>query len=98
MREEELEEIRIISEMYPDGIHKKSQADEMFEKLGYEKDMNNERIRYFKEYNNTTYYIVFFLEYKIYTIGCSNIREDVGVDVPLSLAINKKVEELGWDE
>lgn len=71
-------------------------AKEMFEKLGYEQDLNSERIRYFNE--ETKYYVVFFLEYKIYTIGCSNENEDVGINIELHKAINKQVEELGWNE
>lgn len=48
-------------------------AKEMFEKLEYEQDLNSERIRYFNK--KIKYYVVFFLEYGIYTIGCSNENE-----------------------
>ena len=50
MSEEALEEIKYYSEMYPDGIHKKSQAKEMFKELGYEYNhYDSEEITYIKQ-------------------------------------------------
>lgn len=69
-------------------------AKEMFEEIDYEVDFNKERIRCFNK--KLKYYVVFFLDYKIYTIGCKNKNEDVAIDIKLQQAINKQVEELGW--
>lgn len=68
----------------------------MFEELDYKCDINEERIRYYNNENN--YYVVFFIEYKMYTIGCFNENEDIAIDIPINKAINKQVEELGWNK
>lgn len=74
-------------------------ADEMFEELGYEKDINVSYglIRYNKDDKQ---FIRFIIEEKC--VEANTISEN-RIDI-LSLnmqelqAINKKVEELGWDD
>lgn len=64
-------------------------ACEMFEELGYEE---NYHIAYVMYYNKEEdYYIWFFKDIK--TI---EVRFDI--DMKLLKAINKQVEELGWEE
>lgn len=96
MSEEELEEIRIISEMYPDGIHKKLQADEMFEKLGYIYVTCEDGFFYYHSLSDTCIHFntikknVSYYDYDSMLSHALNMQE--------LQAINKKVEELGWDE
>lgn len=72
-------------------------AKEMFENLGFECQKNEFTIRYFKEFrdyydeDNYTLEIDFSLiEKKIYS--------DFSIDMCLLKAINKQIEELGWNE
>lgn len=62
-------------------------AEEMFEKLGYKTDINDERIIYY----NGDVNIIFDLETKTVEIDAS-----ISIVIRLLEAINKKVEELGW--
>lgn len=71
-------------------------ADEMFEKLGYEKEQeNNKYIRYGK---NHIYYIDFDLKNE--TVRISSFtrprRYAIYYGMPLLQAINQKCRELGW--
>lgn len=74
-----------------------SRADEMFEELGYEIDIDIKYglIRYNKE---DKYYIRFAIEDK--TIELNSIEDNrvwiLGMNMKLLQAINEKVKELGW--
>ena len=96
MSEEALEEIKYYSEMYPDGIHKKSQAEEMFKELGYKLFIkSNSEICYMEKEN--TWYIKFYLDEKV--VLCSEndfYTTSIAISVEELQAINKQVEELGW--
>ena len=72
-------------------------AKEMFEKLGYKQTIENEVIYYFKEINipkrfggSMFYYINFILEDKEIFISRNLTIDELQ-------AINKQVEELGWN-
>lgn len=100
MSEETLEEIKYYSEMYPDGIHKKSQAEEMFKKLDYFTSSE-----YFEEelvYNLHTEdieewrYISFDLINKRIELG--DWEEGFYLTLKELQAINKQIEELGWNK
>lgn len=70
-------------------------AREMFEELGFEYQENEITIRYFKEfrdYDDDSYTLDIdfrLIEKKIYS--------DFSIDMRLLKAINKQVEELGWE-
>ena len=81
-------------------------ADEMFEKLGYEKQEDKYRIEYYIKQNFTHFVIIkkIYL-YKIEKDICMeqwNVTEEIKVSMNITMqelqAINKKVEELGWNE
>ena len=75
-------------------------ADEMFEKLGYEKTKNNEYHVIYEKGASIRNRIIFSKITK--TVCCILINEDYewndGIDIDMQelQAINKKVEELGW--
>lgn len=105
MSEETLEEIKYYSEMYPDGIHKKSQAKEIFEKLGYKLVNDNEyfllyeyQIKENAEFENDYLHISFEKKDKAFikTYGDDNTPEIITMEE--LQAINKQVEELGWNK
>jgi hypothetical protein len=79
-------------------------AKEMFEKLGYEIDEENDReILYKMKWEiSDTYYVSFNLEYKnfeCFVISDSPFEpvKSFEVDLDLLQAINKQIEELGWN-
>ena len=72
-------------------------AKEMFEKLGYKQKIQNDVIYYFKEVNipkqygsSIFYHINFILKDKEIFISRNLLLEELK-------AINKQIEELGWD-
>lgn len=78
-----------------------SKADEMFEKLGYEKkEYNKEIIFYFQrngfkeeygfEFNN--------IDREIYPVCYGKNDEAIYITIQELQAINEKVKELGWNE
>lgn len=71
-------------------------AREMFEELGYQRNVENEKIIYIIETKGSFYYqeIIFNLVKKIIVID-GNFLE-VAIENNLLKAINKQVEELGW--
>lgn len=71
-------------------------AREMFEKLGYQRNVENEKIIYIIETKGSFYYqeIIFNLVKKIIVID-GNFLE-VAIENNLLKAINKQCEELGW--
>ena len=80
-------------------------AKEMFEKLGYEIDeQNNKEILYKMKWEiSTTYYVSFDLEHKwlecfITSDSPFEPSKSYTIDIDLLQAINKQVEELGWNE
>jgi hypothetical protein len=76
---------------------KEKTADEMFEKLGYEKIIeSNVRIDYEKEGQFFDKEIVFGLIDKIVCVELGT-GESGNINVQELQAINKKVEELGWN-
>lgn len=92
MSAETLEEIRMINEMYPDGIHKKSEAKEMFEKLRYENIQSRDKTL-LKYERNSMKKIWFDLENKEILLDgvCYFTLKEIQ-------AINKQIEELGWNK
>lgn len=73
-------------------------AREMFEELGYQRNVENEKIIYIIETKGSFYYqeIIFNLVKKIIVID-GNFLE-VAIENNLLKAINKQAEELGWIE
>lgn len=71
-------------------------AQEMFEKLGYQRNVENEKIIYLIETKGSFYYqeIIFNLVQKVIVID-GNFLE-VAIENNLLKAINKQCEELGW--
>ena len=75
-------------------------ADEMFEKLGYEKTKNDEYNVIYEKGASFRNRIIFSKITK--TVCCILVNEDYewndGIDIDMQelQAINKKVEELGW--
>ena len=67
-----------------------SEADKMFEELGYIKDETGDEIIY--QLNN--HEICFLLNRKMFDCGCGIVRDVINMQE--LKAINKKVEELGW--
>lgn len=68
-----------------------SEADRLFEELGYEKTIKFKEIVYEKEDK----VITFYLDKK--NITCTNFYDGFeSIDMQELQAINKKVEELGW--
>ena len=70
-------------------------AKEMFEELGYEQEMKNNVIYYFKKIHipksDIVYSINFIVEKK-------EIFISKNIDMQELKAINKQIEELGWGE
>lgn len=73
-------------------------AEQMFEKLGYQRNTENEKIIYLIETKGSFYYqeIIFNLVQKVIVID-GNFLE-VAIESDLLKAINKQAEELGWLE
>ena len=71
-------------------------AREMFEKLGYQRNVENEKIIYLIETKGSFYYqeIIFNLVKKIIVID-GNFLE-VAIESNLLKAINEQAKELGW--
>lgn len=70
-------------------------AKEMFEKLGYEQDLNNNfYIGYYKKINNKQRMFTFMRQFKYFTF-IDNDNSCV-IDLKELQAINKQIEELGW--
>lgn len=73
-------------------------AKEMFEKLGYQRNVENEKIIYLIETKGSFYYqeIIFNLLQKVIVID-GNFLE-VAIESDLLKAIDKQANELGWIE
>ena len=70
-------------------------AKEMFEKLGFEYKKSDFSITYYKEfrdYDDETY--ILDIDFRLFEKKISN---DFSIDMDLLKAINKQIEELGWD-
>ena len=69
---------------------------EMFEELGYQRNVESEKIIYLIETKGSFYYqeIIFNLLQKVIVID-GNFLE-VAIETNLLKAINKQAEELGW--
>lgn len=89
LSEEDMED---ITDMVIDSrdIEAEPTADEMFEKLNLNKEINNDR---YVVYGDEESSIIFDKQKR--EIGIQNLRY---FDLKLIKAINKKVEELGWNE
>ena len=75
---------------------KEKSADEMFEELGYEKEMENKkRIMFIYEGQFFDKYIVFEMIDKHIVIELGT-GESTNINMQELKAINKKIEELGW--
>ena len=71
-------------------------AKEMFEELGFEYKKSDFSISYYKEfrdYDDETY--ILDIDFRLFEKKISN---DFSIDMPLLKAINKQVEELGWND
>lgn len=71
-----------------------SEADKMFEELGYYKDFNNRTHEYRKELDGEQFEIDFWLNER--EISKNNYRNIGYITIEELKAINKKCEELGW--
>ena len=71
-------------------------AKEMFEELGFEYQENEINIKYYKEYTDC-YDESYILEIDFRLIE-KKIYSDFSIDMHLLKAINKQVEELGWND
>ena len=84
---------------------KEKSADEMFKELGYEKQEDKYRIKYFLKQNYThfvvTKRIAFYKVEKDICLEQWNVTEGIIISTNITMselqAINKKVEELGWN-
>lgn len=84
------------------GNEKKSKADEMFRKLGYEKEtiyyhLEVMEIQYIRKNDKWASNIIFNLENKTFLVYYGE-REAGNITIELLQAINTKVKELGWNE
>ena len=70
-----------------------SEADKMFEELGYKIVKNNDSIIKYEDAGNEDLNIVFNKDYKV-VYGCPTY--DYFCDMEILKAINKKCDELGW--
>ena len=82
---------------------KEKTADEMFEKLGYNKEDYGYKITYTKSDNNEEekFIITIMLEAELIFTEIDDGRDEIerrcfGLQMQELQAINKKVEELGW--
>ena len=105
-----LEEIRQVSKEYPDGIHRRSSAKEMFEELGYICLGGSDyiAIKYYKREKQGESHSTYDIDITFYsnskTVAAianeyskKNYKLEVmDIDMKLLQAINKQVEELGW--
>lgn len=72
-------------------------ADEMFEKLGYEKSPSKKTVhRYEKNDSDHIYYFIFNENMKIFSKTCDYGKTHIKLEE--LQAINKKCQELGWIE
>lgn len=71
-----------------------SEADKLFEKLGYYKDFDDTTHEYRKEYNGELFEIDFWLDDK--EISKNHYRNMGYITIPELKAINLKCQELGW--
>ncbi len=71
-------------------------AKDMFEELGYQRNVENEKIIYLIETKGSFYYqeIIFNLLQKLIVIDGDVL--EVAIENNLLKAINKQAEELGW--
>lgn len=96
--EEALEEIKQVSEMYPDGIHKISEAEKMFENLGYNKIVEGNTIRY-TSMNWGNYKKIIDFDLCDRRINCDCVFNGLHSIFSISIfeleAINQQVKELG---
>lgn len=70
-------------------------AKEMFEKLGYNYERTTFEIFYFTEYRET-YDDMFYIGIH-FNLDDKNFWSEVNIDVDELKAINKQIEELGWE-
>lgn len=71
-----------------------SDADKMFEELGYDKMIEGKDYIVYQDSENSDIYINFDKEYKVLS---GQPTYDYFLDMSILKAINKKVEELGWN-
>lgn len=71
-----------------------SEADKMFEKLGYYKDFDNITHEYRKEKDGDLYKIDFWINEK--TVSKNYYRDNGYITMEELKSINKKCVELGW--
>lgn len=70
-------------------------AKEMFEELGYEQNTKNNVIYYFKKIHIPKSYIVYSINF---IADKKEIFISKNIDMQELKAINKQIEELGWNE
>lgn len=74
-------------------------AKEMFEELGYKLDINNEKELLYRKtcygsIGEFYFRIWFYKDFKTFEIS----KRSNEIDMPLFQAINKQIEELGWNK
>jgi hypothetical protein len=77
-------------------VGERMKAKEMFEELGFKCEEYNSYIRYYQEFTDF-YDEVFALDIN-FRFFEKKIYSDFPIDMRLLKAINKQIEELGWNE
>jgi len=78
-----------------------SKADELFKELGYKKKQKGQYIEYIKVDNsvNEEYVISFLMKTIMATLYSGGyLKQPLALEIQELQAINKKVQELGWEE
>ena len=70
-------------------------AKEMFEELGFEYSKNEFSIRYYKEFRDYDDSYTLDIDFRLIE---EKLFSDFEIDIRLLKAINKQVEELGWNK
>lgn len=75
-------------------------AKEMFEKLGYKQEKIEEQLIYTKidVLTDVEYDIIFYLDDKTFEASTDNYQYANDINLKELQAINKQIEELGWND
>lgn len=75
-------------------------AREMFKKLGYKQEEIDEQLIYFKtdDLTDVEYDIIFYLDEKTFEATTDNPEYANDINIKELQAINKQIEELGWND
>lgn len=73
----------------------KSEAEKMFEELGFEQETFYDLIYYERTVRENTVILITF-NTRLKKFYCDEDDESLGIDIPLLKAINQQCRELGW--